>query len=686
MTDNPTMLIAPWRALCAGIAALMAAAPAIAADDLMAYDPRALGELSIEQLMDLSVEQVYGASKYQQKLTSAPAAVSIITADEIRRLGHRTLGDVLNSIRGLYVANDRNYSYLGVRGFLRPGDYNSRMLVLIDGHRMNDNIYDSALFGRESNVDVDLIDRVEFIRGPSSSIYGGSAFFGVINVITRRGRDFDGGAVSAEAGSFDAYKASISYGKQLGNDLEMLLSGTWYDSRGQRRLYFPEFDPRISSEPGAANDGIAANADGEELLQFFGRLRYGELSVSGHATTRSKDIPTASYETVFNAGSEATEDNQAYLDLKYDQRFSADLQLLGRVFYDYYTYYGDYPYLSEEDPPSIILYKDSSKGEWLGTELQVTRRLFDRHTLVGGIEYRENLHIDQDYYADTTPRVYDIKDSRSSRILGLFAQGDFSLASRLSLNAGLRYDDYPQQFGGTLNPRLGLIYNPWDSTTFKALYGRAFRPPNAYESYYYSEQFDRPQLNPEKIKTYELVLEQYFGRNTRLNFSAYHYDVSDLIAQAEASDGTLYFENLNQARAFGLEVEAERKSSSGFAARVSYARQRTEDEATSQELSNSPRHLAKLSLIAPLFQKKLFAGLELQYQGSVRTLSGAAEDDFLVGNLNLSAEQLVKGLDASIGVYNLFDTRYGYPGAEEHLQDVIEQDGRSFRLKLTQRF
>jgi iron complex outermembrane receptor protein len=686
MTDNPTMLIAPWRALCAGIAALVVAAPAMAADDLLAYDPRALGELSIEQLMDLSVEKVYGASRFEQKLTSAPAAISIITADQIRRLGHRTLADVLSSLRGLYVANDRNYSYLGVRGFLRPGDYNSRVLVLIDGHRINDNIYDASYMGQESNIDVGLIDRVEFIRGPSSSIYGGSAFFGVINIITRRGSDFDGGAVSAEAGSFGTYKASISYGKLLGNDIEVLLSSTWYDSQGQRRLYFPEFDQRISSEPGAANDGIAVNADGEKALKFFGRLRYRELTVSGAASTRSKDVPTASYQTVFNAGSEATEDNQAYLDLKYDHRISADLQLLGRVFYDYYTYYGDYPYLSEEDPPGIVLYKDTSKGEWLGTELQVTRRLFDRHTLVGGIEYRENLRIDQDYYADTTPRVYDINDSRSTRIIGLFAQGDFVLASRLRLNAGLRYDNYPQQFGSTLNPRVGLIYNPWDSTTFKALYGRAFRPPNAYESYYYTGQFDRPQLDPEKIKTYELVLEQYFGRNTRLHISAYHYDVSDLITQAEASDGSLYFDNLSQARAFGLEFAAERKSNSGFQARFNYAWQRTEDATTGQELSNSPRHLAKLRLVAPLLQKKLFAGLELQYQGSVRTLSGAAADDFLVGNLNLSAEQLVKGLDASIGVYNLFDTRYGYPGAEEHLQDVIEQDGRSFRLKLTQRF
>ncbi|HEX5854108.1 MAG TPA: Plug domain-containing protein, partial [Thermoanaerobaculia bacterium] len=127
-----------------------------------------LTRLSLEELMN--VEVVYAASKVTQKTSEAPSSVSIVTAAEIRQHGYRTLADILQSLRGFYVTSDRNYSYLGVRGFGRSGDYNARVLVLVDGHRINDNIYDGVLIEGGFVVDPDLIDRVEVIRGPSSSI------------------------------------------------------------------------------------------------------------------------------------------------------------------------------------------------------------------------------------------------------------------------------------------------------------------------------------------------------------------------------------------------------------------------------------------------------------------------------------------------------------------------------------
>jgi iron complex outermembrane receptor protein len=101
-----------------------------------------LADLPLEALPQIPIETVSGASRYEQKVTQAPASVSIVTSDEIKKQGYRTLAEVLESVRGLYVTDDRNYSYLGVRGFGRPGDYNSRVLLLVDGHRLNDNIYD----------------------------------------------------------------------------------------------------------------------------------------------------------------------------------------------------------------------------------------------------------------------------------------------------------------------------------------------------------------------------------------------------------------------------------------------------------------------------------------------------------------------------------------------------------------
>lgn len=646
-----------------------------------------VADLSLEELVNLEVASVYGASKYEQKVTRAPSSVSIVTADEIKKFGHRTLADVLRSVRGVYISNDRNYSYLGIRGFLRPGDYNTRVLVLIDGHRMNDNVYDSAYVGAEGVVDVDLIERVEVIRGPGSSIYGSSAFLGVINVVTKRGGQIGGAEASAEAGSFGTYKGRFSYGEKFKNDVEWLLSGSYYTSAGPERLYYPEFDQRISADPRAVNNGIARRRDGEEVMNLFTSLGYHEFTVSGFFSHRQKEVPTASYGTLFNDGGEETTDYRGYVDLKYDHHFNEELQLQGRVFYDNYTYTGAYPYNYADpgEPVDRVLSRDGTVGEWVGTEWQMTGRLWDRHTLVVGGEYRENLRQDQFAYDDVEPRFYTVKDDRTSRIVGLYAQGEVALLTNLVLNTGVRYDHYFESFGDTLNPRLGLIYNPWAGSAFKALYGEAFRAPNAYERFYNPAQGTMPELQPETIKTSELVYEQYFARDYRLSLSGYYYTVDDLINQTSTPDEELVFENLGRAEARGVEFELEGKYDSGLLARASYALQRTEDD-SGRELSSSPRHLAKFNLSVPLYRDNVFAGLELQYRGTVRTLAGRRADDYVTANLTLFSRELVKGLEVSASVYNLFDANYGHPGAEDHLQDVIRQDGRSFRLKLTYRF
>jgi hypothetical protein len=94
-----------------------------------------VGQIPIEELMELGVQRVFGASDRLQPVTEVPSSVSIVTADEISRYGYRTLADVLNGVRGFYVTNDRNYSYVGARGFNRPGDYSTRVLLLVNGHR-----------------------------------------------------------------------------------------------------------------------------------------------------------------------------------------------------------------------------------------------------------------------------------------------------------------------------------------------------------------------------------------------------------------------------------------------------------------------------------------------------------------------------------------------------------------------
>jgi len=185
---------------------MLALCPVLTVSAMAESEPFGFGEgLDEEMLLFADIPSVYSASKYEQKVTEAPSKVSIVTAEEIQRYGYQTLADILRSLPGFYTTYDRNYDYIGVRGFGIPGDYDTRLLLLVDGHRINDNVYDSLYSDRGFILDVDLIDRVELVRGPSSSLYGSSAFFGIVNVITKKGRDLNGTEVSAAAGSHDSY-------------------------------------------------------------------------------------------------------------------------------------------------------------------------------------------------------------------------------------------------------------------------------------------------------------------------------------------------------------------------------------------------------------------------------------------------------------------------------------------------
>ena len=627
-----------------------------------------------ERLLFQEIPSVAGASKYEQKVTEAPSAVSIITAVDIKKYGYRTLADLLRSVRSFYVTYDRNYSYVGARGFGRPADYNTRVLVLIDGHRANDNVYDGAYLGTESIVDIDLVDRVEVIRGPGSSLYGSNAFFAVVNVITKRGRDLKGGEVSAEAGSFDTYKGRATYGDRFKNGVEALFSGTGYDSKGQR-LYYPEYDAP------ATNNGVTDNTDYDRFQSFFAKLSHHDLTLTGAYLSRAKGIPTGAFGTDFNDPRNKTKDERAYLDLKYERSLSARTEITARIYYDRYRYEGDYLY-------SGVTNKDIGSGDWLGAEVRVVRNYFEKHRVIAGAEYQGNLRQDQENYDVDPYQSFMPKDVRRSRIAAVYAQDEVFLSPNMILNAGVRYDDY-YTFGGTTNPRAALIYNAADRSTIKMLYGSAFRAPNAFELYWHSVTTDaNPELKPEKIKTYELVYEKYLASRLHASVAGYYYRISDLISQTETAPGSgvTIFRNIGDVAARGLEMEVSNTWTNGIEGRISYTVQRAEDKVTGEPITNSPSQMAKLNVAVPMMTDKMFVGLEEQYMGRRRTANGSFTSDFSVTNVTLYTRNLLKSFEISASVYNLFDRQFGDPVSLDFVQNTILQDGRSYRLKLVYAF
>jgi iron complex outermembrane receptor protein len=632
-----------------------------------------LTSLSIEELLSVEVST---ASKFPQKTTEAPANVTIITAADIKRYGYRTLANLLSSVRGMNVANDRNYNYLTVRGAGRTGDYNSRVLLLVDGYRLNDNIYDQAAIGTEFPVDVDLIDRVEVVRGPGSSIYGSNAVLGVINVITKQGKDLNGLEASGELASFNTNKERLSYGKRYENGAELLLSGSKYHS-ADKDLFFPEFNTPTN------DNGIAHNMDGDRYKNFLGKLAYAGFTLTTGYSNRDKTVPTASYGTLFNDPNFHVTDGAVFMDLGYYGELAKSWGMTAHVFQGRYHYEGIYPYAGAP----VVLNKDTAQGDWWGTEVKLLGR-FEKHKVVAGVEYQDNYRQDQANY-DIAPYKLSLDDKRNSKRDGIYVQDEITLGKGLLLNAGLRNDHY-SNVGSTVNPRLGLIWNPADTTALKFLYGTAFRAPNMYELYYGTGGIQKanPTLQPEKIATYEFVVEHSPQQNLRLTADMYRNKISNNITQVtDPADGLLVFINAGQVDARGVELEAERLWDSGMRLRTSYAWQISRDETTQTELVNSPRHLAKLNYSVPVWREGMRTGLELQYTSSRKTLAGGAAGGHVLTNLTLLSERLAENLDISASIYNLFDIRYADPGGQEHVPlDLIAQDGRSYRFKLNYRF
>jgi iron complex outermembrane receptor protein len=147
--------------------------------------PQELEELSLEELLEIPIETVYGASKQEESALAAPSSVSVVRGSSVDTFGYRTLSDLLRGVRGVYVTSDRNYERLGVRGFSPPGDYNGRVLLLVDGHRTNEVVYDSALIDKRRTLlgETDGYARVDVALSARELLPGLVASIAVENVL-----------------------------------------------------------------------------------------------------------------------------------------------------------------------------------------------------------------------------------------------------------------------------------------------------------------------------------------------------------------------------------------------------------------------------------------------------------------------------------------------------------------------
>jgi outer membrane receptor protein involved in Fe transport len=628
-------------------------------------------ERETEELGFIEIEDVYAAAKHLQSLKEAPSSITIVTDEDIRRYGHRNLTDVVNNVRGFYTYSDRNYDYIGVRGFARLGDYGNRVLQLIDGHTNNDNIYGSFFLGANFGVDMDLIKKIEFIRGPGSALYGSNAVFGTVNVITKKGEDIDGLLVKEEGGSYQTRSGTVTFGKRYANNVDLVVSASLLNSRGQDH-YFADFD----APPGT--DGWARDADGERAGKLFLKASFHEFSLLANLGWREKNIPTASFGTLFNDNRATTVDERSFIEMKWNHPIDTDRHMQTRIYFDRYRFEGFYPY----DYPPVTINRDKVRGQWIGGEASYDHKTASHRFLLGG-EVVHHLEARQKNYDEAPLTVY-LDDNHTLTTGSLYGQDEWDITPWLRFTGGLRHDRY-SNIGGHLSPRAGLVFTPTETGTIKLLYGEAFRAPNVYELYYATNTgtsiyLPNPDLKPETVRTYEISLEQELTSTFKLTVSGFRYHAKDLINQEVNADTSLQFYNVSRVTSDGVEVGLEVNWPGLLKGQVSYVYQDTRDERTGQWLANSPRHLIQAGLRAPLYREMLFMGTQWRYLGRRLDRDGAEVGDAALMDLILSMEQ--RGLNLMAGAYNLFDTLCADPVSVDHTMKTIQQNGRNFWIKV----
>lgn len=643
--------------------------PATARDD----EPADVTSMSLEQLSDVQV--VYAASRYEQRAVDAPASVTIVSSEEIERFGARNLGEVLDHVRGLYVTRDQNYTYLGIRGFGEPGDENRRVLVMVNGHRLNESVFDYAGLGADFPIPLGVVDRIEVIRGPGSSVYGTNALLGVINVVTRDPQPVAGARVTLGGGNQSASQGTLDLSRAVGGGAAVEVAGSWFGSHGGEYRY-PEF---VSGPTGS---GIARGLDGTRSGTGYARLTWRDVEIQSGVSSERKDVPTAPFGTLFGI-STRTWDHHAFLDAAWRPSLGDSSGLVVRASANSSRYDGQYPYDHSDTGTPVSLFRDYGAATWLTVGTQLTSRTVHDHTIVAGTEARADLRLDQGA-ADELGVYTRVRKTAST--WGLFAQDDWAAAEFAHLSLGLRYDRY-SSFGGQFTPRAAVVVSPATATRVKLLYGRAFRAPNSFElDYEGGGNKAAHALSPELIDTYEFALEQGLGARVALSASVFGFQAHDLLAQEiDPADSLIVFRNSGRVEARGAEIELRVRPGEGWEFTGSYSRQDARDANTDATLVNSPRDVAKASVLTPAWHGA-DAALALRGVGRRPTLAGERTAPYLL--VDLSARHRLPGgrLTLNAAVWNLTGATYGDPGAQQHVQDVIPQDGRTWRAFVAMRF
>lgn len=671
---------------------------------------------------DMELMSLYGGEEFisiatgvTQPIAKAPAVASVITNEEIKRMGARDIDDVLETIPGLHVSRtaagyDPIYTFRGIYA-----DFNPQVLMLINGVPLT-NLFQGNRSPVWGGMPVQAISRIEVIRGPGSALYGADAFAGVINIVTHEANGEDHFEAGVRYGTFNTKEYWISKSGSVG-DVKFygILEGLKTDgfdeiieSDAQSVLdAFPTTFTSASLAPGSVNmerenyDARFEMVYRDLTLRAGAQIRSHGGDGVGTAQALADDNSVSSnrysadvtYET-----DEVIKDLSLKVQMSYlsaTQEIDGDLVLYppgstGPFFTGFFpTYPGGFPDGVKGSPE---VYERHSR-------LNVTSfyKGFDKHEVGLGAGYyygdlykvKESRNYGINPYTflpimpgdppvevTDTPLAFLSEDERENNYF--FLQDVWQLANDWELTAGVRYDHY-SDFGDTVNPRLALVWSTTRNLTTKFLYGEAFRAPSfAQTRALFNPLFQgNAGLEPEELKSYELAFDFRAGYNLTFNLNAFYYEWEDIIQYVDSgTPGVKQAQNAGEQTGHGLEFEARWQATNKLELIGNLAWQKSEDKNLNKDAANSPEKQVYIQADWE-FLPHWFMNVQANWVMDRNRASGDPRsdiDNYALVDLTLRRKSLWNNIDVALIVKNLFDEDAREPTQNSDFGPLIYDD------------
>ncbi len=666
--------------------------PSWAQEDAPADEVGMEDVVATEELLFMQLPQVVTATLKEQSAADAPCAINVVTAEDIRLRGYRSFKDIIIDVPGWIDVSDSNEEIVSVRGIFASST--NKILILINGHRMND--LNLGRWNTDQFIGLDIIERIEFIKGPGSVLYGTGALIGVINIITKQGADINGWEIKQSVSlqrSGEDYLTSVTWGKKK-DTLDVLFNFTYLDAHGaaidqpawldkppagelprEGRVYLGRYPDNFSGFASFRDDSWRLDLRHDHYARATPRCPNGAF----YSWSRELIEPLY-HEDTFN------------INFEYIYEIDEDSRLTINPSLNHYEL-EELSWINSYGADRLPLYgsrsgQDTQYNQW-GLKVLYARTFSDELDIMLGFDTLLADFYDMNAVSGSTGGAFTTTavDEGRWHLMGGLAQMIWSPVEKLEFTFSTRYDTFEDFADEQLVGRGGMVYHFDEALTGKVIYGQSFLSPQwAHVKRLTSGAFNaNPDLEPETFGGWDFILE-YHRDSLYANVAFFHSHVEDLISSGQ---GSYSYQNLGENTYKGIEFESKYRFCPQLSLEGSYCFvNKAGDTASSWlvdgEIKNIPEHIGRVGLhFTPT--KNIDVALWGRYYAEVKTSDSITSDTTIDdwATLDLSMNYHWKNWDFLLGVTNLWDEDYHIGGT---VNRPLPRPGRAFHLSATCKF